>query len=393
MASRKAVIAVAVVALLIIAVGVVYIYPKLNHKALPATVPGTSFVAPKVIADAIGGTWTESFYVAGGEHNIPGFVNTYAALAGVSSNSSQLLIPPNETYLLEGSIQLSLMGYSQNKTGAHLFSAIGFMPNSTMASEIYLNFSAKIEQNTSVSVSKGTINGYPYVLANATYNGNETEIMLTNYGRYVIFFVYYGKSGVNGSSMMTLTKDEMTVIGSSTTLSYPSQLVSMNQMNSTIASGFNSEIYAVANVTGLRSLFNTLENTSTTSNYTSNAIEREYIDNITALGLAVFGNPTAKEFALSSFVTFNSSVYPSSIYEALNANFMSNHNFTYHSGTIDGKQYFYISGSISSNSTVNISAIFCLDGNSLIVGAVLGPETMSLSQMTSLASIQISDIQ
>jgi hypothetical protein len=391
MSVRKTLIAVAIVAIVIIAAVVIYAYPSFNRKTIPATIPGTPLIAPKVIADTLGGTWSKNFYVSGGAMNTIGLVDSFAGVFNFTANTTAA---SNYTGFLTGSSDISFAGYSQNKTDAHLFSAIAFLPNVTVASHIYINFTAKLENNSSVAYSTGRIGSSPYVVANVTYRGNETQLIVANDGRYVILFVYSGKTGVSTSSFITLAGDEIQILGKGMTVSYPSQLVTADQMNTSIGSGFNSEVYAVANITGIGSLIGILEGNLTSSANSSslNSAEMQYLQNITAAGIAIFGNPALKDMAFSSFITFNASSYPASIYQALDLEFSSNANYTHRSGTVSSEPYFYLSGNLSANSSVKITLLFCLDGKSLLVDGVMGTNIISLDGMVSLAAAQINDI-
>ena len=391
MAIRKGLLAAAIVAIVIIAAVAVYAFQSHNRKTVPATIPGTYLVAPKVIANTLGGSWSENFYLSGGSTNPAGLVGSYAELFNYTANAT---IASNYTGFLSGSSEMSIAGYSQNKSDAHLFSAIAFLPNVTVASQIYINFTAKLESNSSVVFSTGKISGSPYVAANVTYNGNETQLIVANYGRYVILFVYSGKTGVSTGSFVSLVKDEMAILGNGLVVTYPSRLVTTAQLNSTVGTGFKSEIYAVANITGLRSLIGSLESNITTSVNSSSvsSAETQYLENITSASIALFGNQVSKEIAFSSFITFNASSYPAFIYQALNLDLGSNANYTHQSGTVAGNQYFYISGNLSANSTAKISLIFSLDGKSLLVDGVIGAGAISSSGMVALVTAQLTDM-
>ncbi|NNN17359.1 MAG: hypothetical protein HKL79_03225 [Thermoplasmata archaeon] len=393
-----AAISVAVAAAVVIAsVAVVSIYYRPGPTSSPGALAGTDLLAPGVVASSLGGNWSEKLSAVGGGENPLGLLTAYAALSGFPLNTTGT--GSNYSAVLAGSSQLSTADYSQQGTGANLMGAVAFLPNATIASEIFTNLTTAIESDSSLSFSQGQIGSSNYILANATSMGNETQLILTESGRNVVLFVYAGITGVSGSAMTTLASDQLQVLGSGSTVAYPSQLVSFAQLNTTIGPGFNSEIYAAINTTDLGALWAAVPagNLSVNSTGSFNAsslspIEMQYLDNITGLGLAVFGGPASNGSAFSSFVSFNASTYSVSLYEELDLVYSSSSNYTYHNGTIGSSPYFYIAGNLSANSTGKISLVFCLENNSILVDGVLGSSVTSYSPLVALTTDQIADL-
>jgi hypothetical protein len=389
-------IAIAVAAIVVVASGA-YIFYRPGTASSPGTIAGGNLVSPGVVASSLGGNWSSNFSGVGGAENPLGLLAVYAELSGSALNATG--IGSNYSEFLTGGLQLSMADYSQQGTDAQLMGAMAFLPNSTLSSEIFANLTQAIESNSSLSVSNGQIGGSNYTLANATYMENETQLILTDSGRYVVLFVYEGSTGVSGSELITLTTEQLKILGNGSTVVYPSQLVSLAQLNTTIGTGFGSEIYAALNATDLGAHWASLPvgNLPTNSTVTFNAsslspIAMQYLDNITTVGLAIFGGSALNESAFASFVSFNGSTSSASLYEALNLVFGASSNYTYHSGTIGSSPYFYVAGNLSANSTGMISLVICLENNSIIVAGVLGSSVTSYSPLVALTTDQIADL-
>jgi hypothetical protein len=395
MTSKIKAAAIIFAAVLIVAGAAVYLYPRLVKQS-PALSAGTSFLSSGTISSSVGGNWHRQYYITAGAHNPIAFVRAYFGMLMPNYTQSGSPLPANETQYLSGNSQFSIIGYSEQTTGANIVGALLYLPNVTLATGIYANLTAKLHNNVSVQVSTGTIGSAPYTFANLTYNGNVTEGIFTHNGNYFLAFVYVGTTGVSKSSLVNVMTEEVHSLGTGTTVSYPSRLVTSSQAGSALSIGIDSTIYFSANVTNMSSVIRAFSGISGNTSVTgagANTVGDQYLGNLTGAGATVFGNVSQHEIALSSFATFKSSTYSSSLYEALNTQFdNSNYSSSYHSGVVSGKQYFFVNASVSNGSSAQISLLVCVDGNSLIVQAVLSPGAMTYTQMTAFAAAQISDI-
>ena len=396
MGSKVKAVAVIFVAVLIVAGAAVYLYPRLVKHG-PAMSAGTSFLSSGTIGRSVGGSWHREYYITAGAHNPIAFVKAYLGMLMPNYTQSGSPLPANETQYLNGNSQFSVIGYGENKTGANIDGALLYLPNATLATGIYVNLTAKLHNNISVQVSTGTIGSTPYTFVNFTNNGNVTEAIFAHDGNYFLAFVYAGSPGVPKSGLVAVMTEELSTLGSGTTVSYPAHLVTSSQAASAFGIGIDSTIYFSANVTNMSSVIRALSGLSgnaSISGASTSTVGNQYLGNLTAAGAAVFGNVSRSEIALSSFATFKSSTYSSSLYEALNIQFSGNKNYSssYHSGVVSGKDYFFVSANLSNSSSAHISLLVCADGNSLIVQAVLTPGVMTYTQMTVFAAAQIADI-
>lgn len=398
MSSKSKVVALAFAAVLIVAGAALYLYPRLTSQS-PHLSAGTSFLSSGTIGNNVGGTWHREFYVTAGADNPIAFLSAYFGLVMPNYTFTVNTLPSNETQYLSGNSQFSVIGYGESGAVGDIFGATLYLPKATLATGIYVNLTAKFQNNISVKLSTGTIGGNQYTFINFTHNGNVTEGIFSHDGNYFIAFVYAGGTGVSKTGFVKVMSEEINALGNGRTVSYPSKLVLPSQAGSALGIGVDSSVYFSANVTNMSSLIHAFSdiygsNRTSAGSMAGTAISTQYAGNLTGAGVTVFGNTTRNEIAVSSFATFRSSTYSSSLYELLNLQFSSNQNFssTYHSGTIGGKQYFFVSGNLSANLSAQISLLVCVDGNSLIVQAVMAPGPMTYTQMTAFASAQISDI-
>ncbi len=334
--------------------------------------------------------------MSAGAHNPIGFLKAYFGLIEPNYSSSVSSLPSNETQYLRGNSQFSVIGYGRNSTGAKIVGAALYLPNATLASGIYINLTAKFHNNVSVKLSTGNIGGNPYTFVNVTYRGNVTEGIFSHDGNYFLAFVYKGAAAVSEKGLVNIMTEEIQALGNGKTLSYPSSLVSSSQAGTALGVGIDSSVYFDANITNMSSVMHSLSGISGNSSFGSGygPVSSQYLANVTGVGVTVFENASHHEIAVSSFVTFRNSTYPSSLFKLLNLRLGGDKNFspTYHAGMLNSKQYFFVSGNLSANSSVKISLLVCDDGNSLIVQAVLSPVALTYVQMASLASAQISDL-
>ncbi len=388
MASKTVMIAaIAIVVVVVAAAALVVVYPRLvNNK--PSTVPGTSFISPGVVGSSIGGSWQKTFYVSGGTENPADLTLTYSQL--LTNLTTAQLIPAYQAY--PAGAGASAIGYRESGTGSTLFSLYVDYPNSTAASDAYANITSSLQLNSSIHLSSGTVSGAAYTYANVTGGVNATQLIYSHSGTYLFGFVYDGATAVSESGMVNLVKNEISVLGT-TSSSYPSQLVTTAQVNSALSLSMNSYAYALANITNASSLLNTY-GTSTANLTGAGMIESQSIGNITEVGFTTMGDQASNVTMGSAFVSFKIATYPSALYEDLNSIIGSNsfYSQSYHTGTVSGKQYFYFNTNVSSNSSAKISLLFCVDGNTLIVQYVISSTLYNYQQMTGLAAAQISDL-
>ena len=396
MISKIKAAAIIFAAVLIVAGAAVYLYPRLVRQN-PTLSAGTSFLSSGTIGSSVGGSWHRQYYITAGAHNPIAFASAYLGMLIPNYTQSGSPLPANETQYLRGNSQLSVIGYGEQNTGANIVGALLYLPNVTTATGIYVNLTAKLHNNVSVQVSTGTIGSEPYTFVNFTSSANVTEGIFTHDGNYFLTFVYAGTTGISKSGLVNLLTEEVHALGSGTTVSYPSRLVTSSQAGSALSIGVDSTIYFSANVTNMSSVIHALSGISANNSVSgagASTVGNQYLGNLTGAGAAVFGNTSRNEIALSSFATFKSSTYSSSLYEVLNLQFSNNRNYSssYHSGVVSGKQYFFVNANISNSSSVQISLLVCVDGNSLIVQAVLSPGALTIAQMTAFAAAQISDV-
>lgn len=388
MASKTVMIAaVAIVVVVVAAAALVVVYPKLvNNK--PSTVPGTSFISTGVVGNSLGGSWQKTFYVSAGSDNPSDLALAYSEL--LTNFTTGQVIPAYQGY--PASASASVIGYRESSTGSNLFSLYVDYPNSTAAADAYANLTSGLQLNSSIHLTQGTVSGTPYTYANVTGGVNATQLIYSHSGSYLFGFAYDGANAVSESGMVNLVKNEIAVLGTTST-SYPSQLVTTAQVNSALSLSTDSYAYALANITDASSLLNTYGSSS--SNITgASLIEDQFVGNITEAGFTTMGDRASNVTMGSAFVSFKIATYSSTLYEDLNTYFGTNslYSQSYHSGTVSGKQYFYFNANASSTSSAKISLLFCVDGNTLIIQYAISSTPYGYQQMSGLASAQISDL-
>jgi len=403
--SLKALIAVIVVIVVVVA-SVVILLPK--HTTTPAITkqPGTSFVSTSDLNRTVGTGWSEVAYFSAGETNA---LQIYLAILHLeygsyySSVSSQIDKEfANVSTYVSGHTAVSDIVYVNKVTDSVLLATYLTLPNVTLAKNLYLNLTYQINKNTSIAVeySNSTSSGYLFINASSATTGPK-EGFLGYSSHYLIFFIYYTKNHfVPDKSMYTLFSDELTILGSTSLQLQPTNLVTSSQIESALGLDFNSSAYLEANVSNMTDLITALNSSmntgvmlnSSTMQYTSNA----YVENISAAGFEVFGNESSSTIGGAGFVTFKASAYASAIYGLLSTAISNNATVapTYHSGTSNGEQYFYFSYSTKSftNSSVNLSVLVLLDGNTIVFSYALSGASMPYTSMLSLASAQVSDM-
>lgn len=393
MASMKVMLAAVVVVVIIVAAGVLVIYPKIAGSSKPATTPGTSFISPGVIGNNIGGSWQKSYYVSSGSRNLGLLTQSFESVLSTNGGAG-ISLAPSLNISTPGNVAISLIGYSEGNSGGNLIAAFVYYPNSTMAATAYANLTVALQANSSVILDTGTVSGTPYTYANITGGQNATQLIYSQSGNYLVAFAYTGAKAVSESGMVGMLKSQLEVLGTSYHVTYPSELVSPSQVNSTLSMKTDSYAYLLSNISDLSSIVNLASGALGNASTGTSGLEAQYLGNLTSVGVAAFGDSTDNVTAVSSFFTFTSSTYSSSLFEDANAIFSSNsaYSSSYHQGTVNGNLYFFVNVSISPNSTAQVSLIFCASGNSLIVQAVLAGSVYSYSQMIPLTTAQISDL-
>jgi len=404
--------AVVVVVIVVLAAFVVLVHPS-STTTKPALAPGTAFVSPTTIGKSMGGTWNRDFSFIIGESNALSLIYAeYGITAppnsmGYSSTGPIPNLTQNGTAVLKGNAQVSVIGYHESSGTGRLMGLYLYLPNSTIASSLYLYISATIQHNSSVSVKTGTIGTVPFIFGNSTIRGNVTEAIISQDGNYVISFAYMNTAGVPESSLVALMTAELNALGKGVTLAYPSELVSTSQINSALGMDANSSSYVYVNISDMQELMSLSSLTGTGNNQLTHLAiaEKEMINNVTGMGLVAFGDAGMHEMAVSGYITFNTSTYPSTIYQLLTTAMASNSTVakTLHQGTVDGKQYFYVNISMPvygfsnmSGPTVvsyyNISIAVSLDGNALLFAIVMSRSVVGYGPLSSVLSSQISDL-
>lgn len=393
MASKKALVAaVAVVVIVVVAGVLVFAIPMLNKASKPSTVPGTSFISTGTVGSSIGGSWQKSFYVSGGVHNpsavLQTYLNTVVSPYGSISTTTNSSIPT--------SADASLIGYTEATSGSTLAAFYVYYPNSTAASEAYSNITILLQMNSSVILSTGTVSGAPYTFANATGGVNATQMIYSHNGNLLLGFLYTGKTAVSQSGMVSLLKNQLEVLGTGQSAAFPSQLVTESQVNSALSLNTNSYIYAIANTSNLAPVLNAASTAGLNTSSGTAVIESQFLGNLSAFGIATYADQVKNVTVGSAFLTFNTSIYSSTLYEELNTVFSTSSVYApyYHAGTISGKQYFFVN--ISSNSSspgaAELSLIVCVSGNSLIIQYTVASSVYGYQQLTALTAAQISDL-
>ena len=386
MATRKVVIAAAgIIAIIVIAGAVAVAYPMLANSK-PATTPGTSFISTGVVGSSIGGTWQKTFYVAGGTHDPAAF---YQATGSTLGN---ITVSP----YLSGNVAGSVIGYDEPATGANLTSLFVYFPNSTAAANAYANITRAVDQNSSIQVSSGTVAGADYTYVNLTAGLKVTQAIYGHSGNYLVAFIYVSTTAVSEKGMVTLLGDQFKVLNSSPTPPYPAHLVTSGQANSALSISADSYTFAVANITNASSLLGSLGESSLFGNATyGGSFQTELLGNITEIGLAAFVDTAKNVTAVSAYATFKTSTMPTTVWEDLSLEMSSStsgYASSYHQGTVNGKQYFFINTSENPFTHTYTSAIFCLDGNSLLIQFATASSVYGYQVMSGLTSSQISDL-
>lgn len=390
MASRKGLIAaVAVVVIVVVAGVLVFAIPMLS-KGKPSTVPGTSFISTGTVSSSLGGSWQKSFYVSGGVNNPSAVLQTYLDTVmssyGVAGTATSSGVP--------SSAQASLIGYTESTSGSTLAAFYVYYPNSTAASEAYSNVTLLLQLNSSIVLSTGTVSGAPYTYANGTQGVNATQLIYSHNGNLLLGFAYTGSNAVSEAGMVSLVKNQLEVLGSGQSAAFPSQLVTESEVNSALSLNANSYIYAIANTSNLGSAVQALNVGGLNSSSGTGAIEAQFIGNLSAVGFATYADPVKNVTVGSAFLTFTSTTFSSSLFEDFNTVFSTSGAYApyYHAGTVDGKQYFFVNISYNNGlpGAFELSMIFCVSGNSLIIQYTIASSVYGYSQMTALTSAQIS---